>query len=184
MKVFITLGPEPHRPLPDMYNNLTQLPEKNIFVKHHSNNYGQGPVCGRFLVVLVLLFAHPALGTLKGQARSSMALALVQKPEGFSGWWGNVAQEAPGGWALCLEAEFPASLPILRSSRTRLPSSACSWTGPPGRWGSGFVSLRPTCWNTSAAPSRVAVADRPAMMQAEFRQVRKESGGGRWQWCR
>lgn len=29
-----------------------------------------------------------------------MALALVQKPEGFSGWWGNVAQEAPGGWAL------------------------------------------------------------------------------------
>lgn len=40
-----------------------------------------------------------------------MALALVQKPEGFSGWWGNMAQEAPGGWALCLEAEFPASLP-------------------------------------------------------------------------
>lgn len=65
MKVFITLGPEPHCPLPDMYNNLTQLPEKNIFVKHHSNNYGQGPVCGRFLVVLVLLFAHPALGTLR-----------------------------------------------------------------------------------------------------------------------
>lgn len=108
----------------------------------------------------------------KGQAWSSMALALVQKPEGFSGWWGNMAREAPGGWALSLEAEFPASLPILRSSRTRLPSSACSWTGPPGRWGSGFVSLHPTYWNTSAAPS--CVADTPAMMQAEFRQVRKE----------
>lgn len=65
MKVFITWGQSPHRPLPDMYNNLTQLPEKNIFVKHYSNNYGQGPVCGRFLVVLVL-FAHPPLGTRKG----------------------------------------------------------------------------------------------------------------------
>lgn len=40
MKIFIILGPEPHSPLPDMYNNLTQLPEKNIFVKHYSNNYG------------------------------------------------------------------------------------------------------------------------------------------------
>lgn len=32
-------------PLPDLYNNLTQLPEENFFVNHYSSNYGQGPMC-------------------------------------------------------------------------------------------------------------------------------------------
>lgn len=36
-----------------------------------------------------------------------MALALVQKPEGFSGWWGNVAGR-PQEAGLSLEAEFPS----------------------------------------------------------------------------
>lgn len=38
-----------------------------------------------------------------------MALPLAQKPEGFSGWQDNMAQEAPEGWAVNLVAEFPAS---------------------------------------------------------------------------
>lgn len=82
-------------------------------------------VCGCFLVVLVLLFA-PTLGTQRPgtvQGTGSAALALAR----FSGWWGN-RPEAPGGRAQ-QEAKFPGLITVLRSSRTRPPSSACSWAG-------------------------------------------------------
>lgn len=46
-----------------------------------------------------------------------MALALAQRPEGFSGWWGNVAWEAPGDWALNLVAEFPSLITHLLQFR-------------------------------------------------------------------
>lgn len=48
-----------------------------------------------------------------------MALALAQKPKGFSGWRGNVAQQAPGGWALKLVVEFPNLITHLLQSTRR-----------------------------------------------------------------
>lgn len=68
--------------------------------------------CGSSAVV-----CSPIPGDLerKDGQEHSRALALAQKPEGFSGWWGNVA-EAPGGWALSLVAEFPGLVTHLLQS--------------------------------------------------------------------
>lgn len=97
-----------------------------------------------------------------------MALALAQKPEGFSGWRGNEAQEAPGGWALNLVVEFPCLITHLlqstkRSGELRSREQGClpqpySWTGPHGRqaWGSGHphppILSGHLCWPAQTWP--------------------------------
>lgn len=55
----------------------------------------------------------------KDHQEGSMLLALAQKPEGFSGWRGNVAREAPGGRALNLVIEFPNLITHLPQSTQR-----------------------------------------------------------------
>lgn len=86
----------------------------------------------------------------------SMALALVQKPEGFHGWWGNVAREAPGGWALNLLAEFPSLIThLLQASRRSREQGTFLYLIPGqgllagGAWAWCLCIL--TCLNTSVA---------------------------------
>lgn len=85
------MWPGPHLLSQIMYNNLSQLPEKNtFFVNHYSENYGQGPCVAVFLWFFVLLLAQPSPGTVRegdwqgrchpGAEFPSLVTCLLQSP--------------------------------------------------------------------------------------------------------
>lgn len=70
--------------------------------------------CVALFLVVLALFARPSLGTLKERTSEITAWHCflprnLRVSVGFRGWQDNMAQEAPGGWAINLVAEFPAS---------------------------------------------------------------------------